>query len=136
MNLTVDPKRVARAVQVTGERFVGLRGQRFGRLVPQLRQRATSPCGREPADLPLHLQHAAAHAFAGHAFGRELAQHAIHDARQRLHVFLAAAEHDREVVAQRVEVAVCREQRGPQPGDGAFGRLCAGTAPGQVEDDL
>ena len=120
------------------QRVAFAQSQARGSSLPQLGQAALRTGIDGAADFGLQLQAMAAHALALDAARRHVAQHRVNQLGQGLHELAAALRHQHqgEVVAQRRQLAVGRQQRRPQAlaVDGAQSLAAAPAA--EVEDDL
>ncbi len=136
-HLAIDFERLPDLAGVASERVVAVGRERLQGTVPQLRQRAALAHGREPPDLALDLESPAAQGLARHPGRRNGAQRRIDRGTQRQYALATAGREDhREVVTQRVELAVRGHQRRPHSSRGGGDRGTLDVATGEVEDDL
>ena len=115
-DLAVALERGAQTAQAFLQRFVVLGADAGGGEVAKLRQRPGGAFGDQLADFALEPAGMFAHAFAV-AVGGDFLERAVEQSGKRLHRLSIAAladEHQREIVAQRREIAVAGEQRGLQ----------------------
>ncbi len=136
-HFTVDRQRRACPARVAREGLIRARPERRHGLIPQLQQRATGTVRREPADLAFDLQCPPAQALARYARRRSGTQRGVDGVGQRLgEIAIPMRKDHREVVAQRIEIAVCGHQRRTQAGERRRLRLVVSAATRQMKDDL
>ena len=133
-DIAVDLHRGTQAAQAVVQEIVAFRADGGDREVPHLRQRAGGAFGDQGPDFPLEPVGVLPQPFW--VAVRDVVERAIDQSGKRLHRLAAAADqHDREIIAQRREIAIAGEHGGLQIALGERVERAARDSAGEVKGD-